>query len=85
MVLMNGSQRARQQDSIKNLPTCGGNKKSGLVRFVGLDSSISLARFGVIDSTRPRYGSNCPANFARWRNQLCAGGVGKSVNMRHCF
>ena len=84
MVLMNGSKRARQQDSIKNLPTCGGNKKSGLVRFVGLDSSISLARFGVTNTTRPRYGSVCPASFQARRNQLCAGGVGKAVNMRHC-
>jgi hypothetical protein len=85
MVLMNGSKRARQQDSIKNLPTCGGNKKSGLIRFVGMDSSISLARFGVTTQTQP--GLPCTGNllYTTKRNQLCAGGVGKAVNMRHCF
>ena len=65
--------------------TCGGNKKSGLIRFIGMDSSISLARFAVTPETRPRYGSVCPASFKTKRNQLCAGGVGKAVNMRHCF
>ena len=84
MVNMSGSKRARQQDSIKNKPTCGGNKKSGLVRFIGMDSSISLARFGIKSDSRPVYGMNCPGNFSIKRNQTCAGGVGKHVTMRHC-
>ena len=41
---MNSSKRARQQDSIKNLPTCGGSKKSGLTRIVGMNSSISFSK-----------------------------------------
>jgi len=83
MVLMSGSKRAREQDSLKNRPTCGGNKKSGLIRLIGMDSSISLARFGVTPATQP--GLPCTgALYTTRRNQLCAGGVGKAVNMRHC-
>jgi len=84
MVNMSGSKRARQQDSIKNKPTCGGDKKSGLMRFTGMDSSISFSRFGIKSDTRPVYGMNCPGNFSVKRNQTCAGGVGKHVTMRHC-
>jgi len=84
MVNMNSSKFARQQDSIKNLPTCGGSKKSGLMRFIGMDSSISFSRFGIKSDTRPVYGMNCPGNFSVKRNQTCAGGVGKHVTMRHC-
>ena len=84
MVNMSGSKRARQQDSIKNKPTCGGSKKSGLMRFTGMDSSISFSRFGIKSDTRPVYGMNCPGNFSIKRNQTCAGGVGKHVTMRHC-
>ena len=84
MVNMNSSKRARQQDSIKNKPTCGGSKKSGLMRFTGMDSSISFSRFGIKSDTRPVYGMNCPGNFSVKRNQTCAGGVGKHVTMRHC-
>lgn len=35
MVLMNGSKKARNVQSIINLPTQGGNKKAGLVSKVG--------------------------------------------------
>ena len=35
MVLMNASRNARNQASIVNRPTCGGNKKSGTAPRVG--------------------------------------------------
>jgi hypothetical protein len=35
MVLMNGSKKARNAQSIINRPTSGGNKKGGLVSSVG--------------------------------------------------
>lgn len=76
MVLMTGSKRARHQDSIKNLPTCGGNKKSGLLIVTGLNANISLRNFGVSGASRP----GVPCQGALWtakRNQLTAGGVGK--------
>jgi hypothetical protein len=83
MVNMSGSKRARQQDSIRNRPTCGGDKKSGLMRFVGMDSSLSLGRFGATPQTQP--GLPCTGTlYTTIRNQVCAGGVGKQVNMRHC-
>jgi len=83
MVLMSGSSRARQQDSLVNRPSCGGNKKSGLVRFVGMNSNISLGRFAITSETQP--GLACTGAIYRCaRNQTCAGGVGRQVNMRHC-
>jgi hypothetical protein len=44
MVLMNAGKNARNQASIVNRPTCGGNKKAGLAPSVGwwLTSNPSL-------------------------------------------
>ena len=36
MVLMSGSKMARHQASLVNRATCGGNKKAGLSRVVGV-------------------------------------------------
>ncbi len=46
MVLMNASKRARNQASIINRPTCGGNKKAGTAPRVGfyLDNNVNLTR-----------------------------------------
>ena len=45
MVLMSGSRRARNQASIVNRPTCGGNKKAGILTYssVGFLQSLSGA------------------------------------------
>ena len=40
MVLMNGSKKARNAQSIINLPTQGGNKKAGLVSKVGHPANL---------------------------------------------
>ena len=38
MVLMSGSKMARHQASLVSKATCGGNKKTGLSRVVGIHS-----------------------------------------------
>lgn len=40
MVLMNGSKKARNAQSIINRPTQGGNKKAGLVSKVGHPANL---------------------------------------------
>ena len=46
MVLMNAGKAARNQASIINRPTCGGNKKAGSAPRVGwyLSSNVNLLR-----------------------------------------
>ena len=46
MVYMSGSKAARNQSSIVNRPTCGGNKKAGIVSRQGffMQSNVSLRR-----------------------------------------
>lgn len=46
MVLSNASKAARNQASIVNRPTCGGNKKAGTAPRVGffLDNNVNLRR-----------------------------------------
>jgi len=46
MVYMSGSKAARNQASIVNRPTCGGNKKAGIVSRQGffMQSNVSLRR-----------------------------------------
>jgi len=46
MVYMSGSRAARNQASIVNRPTCGGNKKAGIVSRQGffMQSNVSLRR-----------------------------------------
>lgn len=61
MVLMNASRNARNQASIVNRPTCGGNKKAGLAPSVGwyLTSNPNL-----IGATNTQYGLACVGNFS---------------------
>ena len=40
MVLMNGSKKARNAQSIINRPTLGGNKKAGIVSKVGHPANV---------------------------------------------
>ena len=60
MVYMSGSKMARNQASIINRPTCGGNKKGGLAPSVGwyLYSNPNL-----IGATNTQYGLTCRPNL----------------------
>jgi hypothetical protein len=60
MVLSNASKSARNQQSIINRPTCGGNKKAGLAPSVGwyLSSNPNLIR-----GTNTQFGLVCKGNF----------------------
>lgn len=42
MVLMNGSKKARNVQSIINRPTDGGNKKAGLISKVGRPANLAF-------------------------------------------
>ena len=42
MVLMNGSKKARNAQSIINRPTAGGDKKAGLVSKVGHPANVAF-------------------------------------------
>jgi hypothetical protein len=59
MVLMNAGRAARNQASIINRPTCGGNKKGGLAPSVGwyLPSNPNL-----IGATNTQFGLVCKPN-----------------------
>ncbi len=61
MVLMNAAKAARNQASIINRPTCGGNKKSGLAPRIGffLSSNPNLIR-----AQQTQYGLVCTGNFS---------------------
>ena len=61
MVLMNASRNARNQASIVNRPTCGGEKKAGLAPSIGwyLTSNPNL-----IGATNTQYGLTCVGNFS---------------------
>jgi len=54
MVLMNAGKAARNQASIVNRPTCGGNKKGGIASRIGffMQSNPSLRR---APQTLPRF------------------------------
>ena len=60
MVYMSGSKMARNQASIVNRPTCGGDKKGGLAPSVGwyLYSNPNL-----IGATNTQYGLTCRPNL----------------------
>ncbi len=57
---MSGSKAARNQASIVNRPTCGGNKKSGLAPTVGLFLSSNP---NLIGATNTQFGLVCTGNF----------------------
>lgn len=52
MVLMTGSKMARYQGTLVNRENCGGNKKTGLARVVGIHSMRHLLSRTI--STAPR-------------------------------
>ena len=54
MVYMSGSRNARNQASIINRPTCGGNKKAGLAPRVGWYLSSNTMLIGA-PQTIPRF------------------------------
>lgn len=83
MVLMSAGKAARNQASITNRPTCGGNKKAGLITYSNLMGAHSLmgkrfckGRFANC-LHYPLY--ECPKSYREGgRNQLTSGGVGKA-------
>ena len=54
MVYMSGSKAARNQASIVNRPTCGGNKKAGIAPRVGWYLSSNTMLIGA-PQTIPRF------------------------------
>jgi hypothetical protein len=57
---MSGSRSARNQASIVNRPTCGGNKKGGLAPSVGW---FLYSNPNLIGATNTQYGLVCRGNF----------------------
>lgn len=81
MVLMSAGKAARNQASITNRPTCGGNKKAGLLTYSNLMGCHSIVGRQFCTSryanclNYPLY--ECPQSFKDGgRNQLTSGGVG---------
>lgn len=82
MVLMSAGKAARNQASIVNRPTCGGNKKSGLIGYTQIVNARATGR--TICNTRyagcltyPLW--ECPKSYREGgRNQLTSGGVGRT-------
>jgi hypothetical protein len=60
MVYMSGSRSARNQASIVNRPTCGGNKKGGLAPSVGW---FLYSNPNLIGATNTQFGLVCKGNF----------------------
>ena len=60
MVYMSGSRNARNQASIVNRPTCGGNKKGGLAPSIGFYLSSNP---NLIGATNTQYGLTCRPNL----------------------
>ena len=83
MVLMSGSKAARNQSSIINRPTCGGNKKAGLITYSSLMGCTSIIGRQFCTS---RYATclnyplwECPKSYREGgKNQLTSGGVGRT-------
>ena len=88
MVLMSAGKAARNQSSITNRPTCGGNKKAGLISYSNLMGCHSIVgkRF-----CKSRYANclhyplkTCPPKFEEGgKNQLTSGGVGRTSVLKN--
>ena len=61
MVLMNAAKAARNQASLVNRPTCGGNMKGGLAPTIGTFMSSNP---NLIGATNTQYGLVCVGNFS---------------------
>lgn len=85
MVLMSAGKRARNQASIVNRPTCGGNKKAGLISYISIVNAHVTGK--TICNTRfttcldyPLW--ECPKSYREGaQNQLTSGGVGRVSNL----
>lgn len=81
MVLMSAGKLARNQASLTNRPTCGGNKKTGLIGYTQIVNARATGR--TICNTRfagcltyPLW--DCPKSYREGgRNQLTSGTVGR--------
>jgi hypothetical protein len=79
MVLMSAGKAARNQASIVNRPTCGGNKKAGLMTYTNLRGAHSIVgkRFcGRFANCLPR-DKKCHPKFVS-KTFPNSGGVGKT-------
>ena len=81
MVLMSAGKAARNQSSIVNRPTCGGNKKAGLLTYSNLMGAHSIVGRQFCKSRVANCLDyplrDCPTSYRRGgRNQLTSGGVG---------
>ena len=82
MVLMSAGKRARNQASIVNRPTCGGNKKAGLISYISIVNARATGK--TICNTRfttcldyPLW--ECPKSYREGaQNQLTSGTVGRT-------
>jgi hypothetical protein len=78
MVLMSAGFRARNQASLVNRPTCGGNSKAGLISYSSLLGvrSISSRKFcRCLEFPL----SGCPKSHTEGgKNPVGSGGVGRS-------
>lgn len=82
MVLMSAGKAARNQASITNRPTCGGNKKAGLLTYSNLMGAHSICGRQFCKS---RFANcldyplwECPKSYREGgRNQLTSGTVGR--------
>jgi hypothetical protein len=61
MVLMNAAKAARNQASLVNRPTCGGNSKGGLAPSVGAYISSNP---NMIGATNTQFGLVCVGNYS---------------------
>ena len=71
MVYYSGGKAARHAASITNLPTCGGNKKGGLMGGIG-----STGTGGISQSQRKRFCGNagtCSRDMNTVFNVVCLG------------
>jgi hypothetical protein len=79
MVLMSAGKRARNQASLVNRPTCGGNKKAGLITYSSLLGVTSLKSRRLAFCRCLEFPlSICPKSYAEGgQNQVTSGGVGR--------
>ena len=78
---MSAGKAARSQASIVNRPTCGGNKKAGLITYSNLSGVVRRRQLCLSRFTNClNYPLNeCPTSYREGgHNQLTSGGVGRT-------
>ena len=80
MVLMSAGKAVRHQSSLVNRPTCGGNKKAGLMTYTNLRGAGIGKRFcGRFSNCLPK-DKTCPNKDSRFfsKTNPNSGGVGRT-------